>query len=152
MDFQPPPSAVEPPEPGRAGPTILVVDDHKPVRDTLKHVLERAGYKVLTADSGPCAIALAAGEPIDGALIDVQMQGMNGIECLRRIQEHRGPIRAWFMAGAPSKEITVAVAASGAIGLLPKPFNLPTLLTTLKDGLAAPLPSPNPIETDPSRT
>ena len=122
----------------------MVVDDHKPVRDTLKHVLERAGYKVILADSGPCAIALASGEPIDGALIDVQMQGMNGFECLRRIQDLRGPVRAWFMAGAPSKEITVAVAASGAISLLPKPFNLPSLLTTLKEGLAAPIPSSNP--------
>jgi hypothetical protein len=124
----------------------LIVDDHQPVRDTLKHVLERVGYKVITADSGPCAIALASAETVDGALIDVHMQGMNGFECLRRIQDLRGPLRAWFMAGAPSKEIMNAVASSGAIGLLPKPFNLPSLLATLKDGLAAPIPSSSPIE------
>jgi CheY-like chemotaxis protein len=146
MDSQPPQSATEPSEQVPPGTTILVVDDHKPVCDTLKHVLERSGYRVITADSGPFAIAVSSTEHIDGALIDVQMQGMNGFECLRRIQEHRGPIRAWFMAGAPSKEITHAVATSGALGLLPKPFNLPSLLATLREGLAAPLPSPSPSE------
>lgn len=146
MDFQPPQSEDEPAGSVATGPTILVVDDHKAVRDTLKHVLEGSGFRVITADSGPCAIAVASGEFIDGALIDVQMQGMNGFECHRRIQDEKGPFRVWFMAGAPSKEITHAVSASGAIGLLPKPFDLPSLLATLRDGLAAPIPSPAQIE------
>jgi CheY-like chemotaxis protein len=108
--------------------------------------LEGSGFRVITADSGPCAIAVASDETIDGALIDVQMQGMNGFECLRRIQDVKGPLRVWFMAGAPSKEISHAVASSGAIGLLAKPFDLPSLLATLREGLAAPIPSPAPIE------
>jgi len=150
MSFDPPPSSETPPlREGRLF-TILIVDDHKPVRDTLQHVLQASGYRVITAENGAAAIELLRDDFIDVALIDVHMHGMNGFECLRRIQELQGPVRAWLITGAPSKEVATAVAASGAIGLLPKPFQLASLLATLKEGLAAPIPSPAPIAEPPA--
>jgi CheY-like chemotaxis protein len=149
MTFQTPPAPDASPLPPGFRPTILIVDDHKPVRDTLLHVLQGSGYRVIVADTGSAAIELAKGEVIAAALIDVHLHGMNGFECLRRLQEQQGPFRAWLITGAPSKEIQNAVAASGAIALLPKPFDLVSLLTTLKEGLAAPIPSPVVKEVSP---
>ena len=142
MTFPEPSSTDTSDRPPGYRPTILVVDDHKPVRDTLLHVLQGSGYRVITADTGPAAIEMSKDEVIAGALIDVHLHGMNGFECFRRIQEQQGPFRAWLITGAPSKEISNAVTASGAMGLLPKPFDLASLLTTLKEGLAAPIPVP----------
>jgi len=149
MTFQPPSTTESASTPAGYRPTILVVDDHKPVRDTLLHVLQGSGYRVITADTGPSAIELSRGEVLAAALIDVHLHGMNGFECFRRIQEHQGAFRAWLITGAPSKEIANAVTASGAMGLLPKPFDLGSLLTTLREGLSAPIPTPVAKEVSP---
>jgi DNA-binding response OmpR family regulator len=125
-------------------PTILIVDDHKPVLESLQHILGRSGYRVICADSAASAVLVAAHEPFHLALIDVHLPSMNGFECLRLIRQNhdasRGGVRVWFMTGAPTPEINRAAANAGALGVLAKPFDLTELLATLKEGLAAPLP------------
>jgi DNA-binding response OmpR family regulator len=125
-------------------PTILIVDDHKPVLQSLDHILGRSGYRVICADSAASAIMLASTEPFDLALIDIHLPSVNGFECLRIIRQNldpsRGGVRVWFMTGAPTPEITRAATNVGALGVLAKPFDLVELLATLKEGLAAPAP------------
>ena len=74
------------------------------------------------------------------------MPGMTGFECLRLIQQNRDPIqhrlRVWFITGALTPEINRAAVEVGAMGVLQKPFELPELLSVLRNGLAAPSPSP----------
>lgn len=67
--------------------TILVVDDEKSVRDSLKMVLEFESYEVLFAESGPEALRQVAAVPVDLVLLDVKMAGMDGLEVLQRIRE-----------------------------------------------------------------
>lgn len=134
------------PSPNWITPTILIVDDHKPVLESLDHILGRSGYRVICADSAASAIMLASTEPFDLALIDVHLPSMNGFECLRIIRQNqdpsRGRVRVWFMTGAPTTEIARAAVNAGALGVLAKPFNLAELLATLKEGLASPAAPP----------
>lgn len=122
-------------------PTILVVDDHKPVLDSLAHILGKSGYRVVCADSAASAILVASTEPFDLALIDVHLPTMNGFECLRIIRqnqtENSGPLRVWFMTGAPTTEINRAATNAGALGVLPKPFDSIELLAVIKQSLGA---------------
>jgi CheY-like chemotaxis protein len=133
-----------------ANPTprsLLIVDDEESVRETLSYVLNDAGYRTLVAESGAAALSLAAIEQIDGALIDVQMPQMDGIQtCLRlqrqAIEQGRPALRLWLMAGAPDGAVQKHALQAGTFGLLRKPFNRPELLSALEAGFTATLPSP----------
>ena len=126
------------------GRTIMVVDDQRAVRETLKFVLTRAGYRVIDAESAQSAIILAASEAIDAALIDVHMPRMNGFEaCDRlRVQAEQGgrSIRMWLMTGAADKDVERRAIECGTLGLLRKPFALSNLYETLERGFASPIP------------
>jgi len=107
--------------------TMLVVDDNKSVRESLRFLLERRGYAVITASNGPEALALVAEHAYDGAMIDVQMPGMNGIEVCRRLREDAEMsgrrFVAWMMTGGRSPEIEKQSLEAGALALLGKPFD-----------------------------
>jgi two-component system cell cycle response regulator len=60
--------------------SILIVDDDWMNREVLQAHLESAGYRVLTANSGPVALELAAANEVDLVLLDVRMPGMDGYE------------------------------------------------------------------------
>ncbi len=111
--------------------TLLVVDDNNSVRESLRFLLGRRGYIVLLAESGERALELARTNSIDGAMIDVQMPGMNGLEVCRVLaapavsEARRIPI--WMMTGCPSPAVTRLSAEAGALALLGKPFDLPDL-------------------------
>jgi two-component system cell cycle response regulator DivK len=80
----------EPPVPGfGAGMThmILVVEDNERNLKLLRDVLEYAGYDVRVARTAEDGISLAASEPPDLVLMDLQLPGIDGMEALRRLRE-----------------------------------------------------------------
>lgn len=107
--------------------TLLLIDDDKSVRDSLCFLLQRRGFSVLAAESGARGIALAAEHNVDGALIDVHMPGMGGVEvcrALRALAEKNGrPMPIWMMTGARTNEIVKAATEAGALMVLAKPFD-----------------------------
>jgi CheY-like chemotaxis protein len=111
--------------------TLLVIDDNRSVRESLKFLLLRRGYVVLAAESGAEALAFAEKQPIDGALVDVNMPGMNGIEVCRILRERAAQsgheISVWMMTGARSPEVLKLAREAGALDVLGKPFDLPSL-------------------------
>lgn len=111
--------------------TLLVIDDNQSVRESLKFLLLRRGYTVHVAEDGYEAIRLASLHAIDGALVDVNMPGMNGIEVCRALRERAQAagreIAVWMMTGARTPEIVRAARQAGALDLLGKPFDLQAL-------------------------
>jgi two-component system chemotaxis sensor kinase CheA len=89
-------TAVAPPaSPDRAAPhghdgaaTVLVVEDALTVRELQRAILERAGYRVLTATDGLAALAVAESHPVDLVLTDVSMPRMDGLELTRTLRSH----------------------------------------------------------------
>lgn len=98
---------------------VLVTDDEEQIARLCRTLLERAGYRVLSASDGPGALALSrqyAGE-IDVLLTDVDLQGLNGIELAREIRKQRPLIGVLLASGNPDN------AAQAGFAFLAKPFS-----------------------------
>ncbi|MDP3073816.1 MAG: response regulator [Opitutaceae bacterium] len=133
------------PEQPKTQRTMLVIDDQHSVRVSLVYLLRLSGYNVIGADSGANAIVLAATESVDGALIDVHMPVMNGLETCVRLQAQARTLgrelRVWFMTGAFTGDLERRSARLGALGVFAKPFECPSFLARLEAGFSSPLPS-----------
>lgn len=134
--------------------TMLIIDDQQSVRVSLEYLLGLTGYRVIGADSGASGIALAANEPIDGALIDVHMPVMNGFETCQRLQAqasaHGLMLRIWFMTGAPSNAVVRRASELGTFGVFGKPFDYPAFLAQLEQGFSSPVPLAPPLAVAPA--
>ncbi len=133
---------------------MLIFDDQPGVRTSLEYLLRRAGYRVLSAESGPAAIALAERESIEGALIDVHMPVMNGFDACVRLQAQATSLgrelRVWFMTGGFTSDVVRRGAELGALGVFAKPFDFSVFLARLDHGFASPVPfmPPQPASVD----
>lgn len=127
--------------------TLLVIDDNKSVRESLRFLLMRRGYAVQVAENGRDGIAIAAENRIDGALVDVNMPGMNGVEVCRVLREQaatRGQsIAVWMMTGARTQELGKQALEAGALALLGKPFDFGELFRRFDETLG-PVEAPKP--------
>ncbi len=135
---------------------MLIVDDERSVCVSLAYLLEYAGYRVLTADSGSAAVALAENEVVDGALIDIHMPVMNGFDTWLRLRERATalgrPLRAWFITGGFSRDLERRGAEVGALGVIRKPFEHQSFLALLEEGFSSSLPPVGPSTSDKAAT
>ena len=115
--------------------TILVVDDDKSIRDSLKMVLEFESYEVLFAENGQEALRQLAATPVDLILLDVKMAGMDGLEVLQRVREKRAELPVIMISGHGTIETAVEATKLGAFDFLPKPLDRDKLLVTVRNAL-----------------
>ncbi|HLB05770.1 MAG TPA: response regulator, partial [Thermodesulfobacteriota bacterium] len=79
--------------------TILIIDDEKSIRASLKGALEDEGFEVLTAPDGESGIARASDELPDLILLDIWMPGIDGIETLNRLKRLLPKLPVVMMSG-----------------------------------------------------
>ena len=104
---------------------LLVVDDEKNIRSGLAKFLESSGHQVTTAECGPRALAVLAGESnFDLVLTDYQMAEMNGLELLKQIKQHHPDTLVILMTAFGTIENAVAAMKAGAYDYVTKPFSL----------------------------
>ena len=111
-------------------PVALVVDDAPDIRLLIREVLERAGYSVVEAGSGPEALSLLALPPLpDVAVVDVQMPDMDGWELLALIRGSplTRDLRAILCTVKASAADAVRAWELGCDGYLNKPFSISDL-------------------------
>ena len=119
---------------------VLVVDDEEQVRKLTCRILQRAGYGVLSAHSGPEALTLfRSGDPIDLLLTDVEMVGMSGVELGHQINVERPDVRVVLYSG------NLAHEADSEFPFLAKPFLPKDLLSFVASALAR-RPAPTAVE------
>jgi two-component system, OmpR family, response regulator MprA len=112
---------------------ILVVDDERAVRDSLRRALELQGYEVDLADNG--AEALARLEPngqVDAVLLDILMPGMDGLEVCRRIRRSGNEVPVLMLTARDAVDDRVAGLDAGADDYVVKPFALDELLARVR--------------------
>lgn len=112
---------------------ILVVDDEESVRTVLSRVLERAGYKVLSAADGQDALIIFAREVerIAAVVLDLTMPRLDGIEVLRLLRRLSPDVRVLLMSGYSDEEVKTRFAGERVAGFLQKPFQNKELLARL---------------------
>jgi signal transduction histidine kinase/ActR/RegA family two-component response regulator len=110
--------------------TILVVEDNPSVLEPTRALLDRSGYRVLTARSGDEAMEVAStcARPIDLLLTDVAMPEMNGDELGRRMRSINPALRIVYMTGYSGTMLLARGASVPATRLIEKPFSSSDLL------------------------
>lgn len=113
--------------------TILVVDDEKSIRDALRMILEYEGYGIEEADSGLSAIQQVKTRNIGAIVLDIKMQGMDGIETLEAIKKINPSIPIILLTGHGTIETAVEATKKGAFDFLSKPPDRDKILITLRN-------------------
>ena len=112
---------------------ILVVDDERAVRESLRRALELEGYEIELAADGEEAMARLEREaPVDGAILDVLMPGIDGLEVCRRLRANGNRVPVLMLTARAEVDSRVAGLDAGADDYLPKPFALAELLARLR--------------------
>ena len=112
---------------------ILVVDDERAVRDSLRRALELEGYGVELAEDGEQALRRLELDPQPDALIlDVLMPGADGLEVCRRLRSVGSEIPVLMLTARSEVDSRVAGLDAGADDYLSKPFALAELLARLR--------------------
>ncbi|RJP26179.1 MAG: response regulator [Candidatus Abyssobacteria bacterium SURF_5] len=101
---------------------ILVVDDEKNIRTTLRQALESAGYRVETAVSGEDALAKLAESSFDLLFLDIKLPGIDGLEVLRRLRAEGKRLPVIIITAYGTIESAVDAMKMGAVDYLRKPF------------------------------
>jgi PAS domain S-box-containing protein len=134
-----PPPARALSDPRKAGgDTLLIVDDEKDVRSSLRRMLVRLGYQILDAESGHDALAQFERhrDRIDLVLTDIFMPGMGGSELAVELQARAPELPIIFMSGYTADEVVRDGLMDSATHFLQKPFERHTLVALIEDLLA----------------
>lgn len=115
---------------------ILVVDDELFVRELLQEFLSNEGYQVFLAESGEKAVNLVKTNPVEIALIDLKMPGMDGISTLKEIRKIAPNTIAIILTGYPTIETSIEALRSGAYDYVVKPFKLNDLKNTIEKAIS----------------
>lgn len=121
------------------GETILVVEDHDPLRQVVVRSLSQYGYRVLAAPRPGQALALAAAHPgrIDLLLTDVVMPEMSGKALATALLEGRPELEVVYMSGYTGNTIVHHGIPDAGVHFLPKPFTPSVLLAKIREVLDA---------------
>lgn len=113
---------------------LLVIDDEKSIRNTLREILEYEKYVVDDAADGAEGLRLAGEQRYDVILCDIKMPRMDGIEVLEKLQEFCDtPVV--MISGHGTIETAVEAIRKGAYDYIAKPIDLNRLLITLRNAL-----------------
>jgi DNA-binding NtrC family response regulator len=114
---------------------ILVIDDERAIRNTLKDVLEYEKYQVDLAEDGPKGLEMFSANTYDIVLCDIKMAKMDGIEVLGKLMETSGDIPVIMISGHGNIDTAVDAIKKGAYDFLEKPLDLNRLLITIRNAM-----------------
>ena len=113
--------------------SVLLVDDEKDFLETLLKRLLKRRIKATGAGSGEEALKILKETPPDVVLLDVRMQGMDGIQTLKEIKKIRPLVEVIMLTGHANLEVAVEGMEAGAFDYLMKPTDVDELLYKLED-------------------
>ncbi|WP_328470527.1 response regulator [Actinoplanes sp. NBC_00393] len=114
--------------------TVLVVDDDEGVRELIAFLLQRAGYRAVTATDGPEALRIFTDTRPDLVILDMVMPGLDGVSVCERIRADAATaaMPVVMMSGRATKTEIASAFASGAVEYLDKPVHPGELISLLR--------------------
>ena len=116
-------------------PNILIADDEKAIRKTLREILEYESYKVDEAEDGQKAYDMAKDGEYDLILCDIKMPKMDGLEVLDKLKKEGTEAQIIMISGHGTLETAVDAVKKGAFDFISKPPDLNRLLITVRNAL-----------------
>jgi DNA-binding NtrC family response regulator len=114
---------------------ILVIDDQKSIRNTLKDILENEGHEVDTAEDGVDGLAKFSDNKYDLVLSDIKMPNMDGMEVLEKIKAAESDTAVIMISGHGNIDTAVDAIKKGAYDFIVKPPDLNRLLITIRNAV-----------------
>ena len=114
---------------------VLIVDDEKSIRQTLREILEFEKYTVEEAKDGMECIVKLQKEDFDVLILDIKMPKMDGMEALERIQILKPDTPVVMISGHANIDTAVEAVKKGAFDFIAKPPDLNRLLITLRNAM-----------------
>ncbi len=115
---------------------ILIVDDERRVRESIRTILQDEGFSVIEAADGREGLGKAAADKPDCVLLDIWMPGMDGIEVLTSLKQVDPDLPVIIMSGHGTIETAVKAAKLGAYDFLEKPLSIDKLILVLRNALS----------------
>jgi two-component system nitrogen regulation response regulator NtrX len=116
-------------------PKILIVDDEKAIRRTLKEILEYEKYDIEEAEDGEIGLEKIEKNNYDVIILDVKMPKKDGIEVLTEMQQKGIDTPVIVLSGHGNIETAVEAVKKGAFDYIPKPPDLNRLLITVRNAM-----------------
>src|SRR6478736_10375458 len=114
---------------------ILIIDDEKAIRRSIKEILEFEKHSVEEAEDGQMGLNMALKYNYDIILSDIKMPKLDGIELLQKLQENNVSSTIIIMSGHGNIETAVDAVKKGAYDYLAKPIDLNRLLVSVRNAL-----------------
>ena len=114
---------------------ILVIDDEKANRDSLKMILEYDGYECVLASSGKEGLSIMSKDSLDLVFLDIKMPGVDGLEVLRKVREFNESIPIVMISGHGTVSTAVEATRLGAFDFLEKPLSTERVTLTIRNAL-----------------
>ena len=114
---------------------ILVIDDEKSIRNSLKEILEFEGYEVVTSENGQEGLAMIKDNDYDLVICDIKMPKMDGKDLLAKVQSFEKPPKFIMISGHGNVDTAIESVKMGAFDYIPKPPDMNKLLITVKNAL-----------------
>lgn len=112
--------------------TLLIVDDERSIRHSLRTILSALGFEVLEAARGEEALALVRTTRVDAVLLDIDMPGMGGIAACREIRRISPSMPILMLTVHGSEDHKVEALDAGADDYVTKPFQLRELTARIR--------------------
>lgn len=116
-------------------PKILIIDDERAIRNTLREILEFEGFEVEEAEDGTVGLKKMQDHEYDVVLCDVKMPKMDGLEVLEQSMECRKDAQIIMISGHGTIETAVEATRKGAYDFIEKPPDLNRLLITIRNAM-----------------
>jgi two-component system nitrogen regulation response regulator NtrX len=115
--------------------SILIVDDESGIREVLSSILKEEGYDASAVAGGEECLKALAQHPVDLVLLDVWLEGMDGLQTLARIQENGYDSTVVMISGHANIETAVRATKLGAFDFVEKPLSLEKIILVIKNAL-----------------
>lgn len=112
---------------------ILVIDDERSIRNSMKDILQYEGYEVVLAENGMEGLVSVKSEKPDVVFCDIKMPKMEGIEVLERIKEFSADTPVIMISGHGTIDTAIKAIRKGAYDFIEKPLDLNRILITIKN-------------------